>query len=270
MKKCFCAIICIVFVLSGCTGKDIDSNSSTISESATNPTHTSNQDIQPLVPVTSIIDYPKSYEELAQLFREYNTIGSDKLIEMGYTVSFVSLVQKVNEQNELMIPALNGEPAPLEPDAKYVRISVHNDDQYDYPWIWYHCIINDQLIRICVTSLDICDIENYESMSVAEIVKTLNPKATDPGKESSTKYVSEVTLSVNGSAQKVLVYEWKNNGDIWVFLRVDDLLIYLRCYSLDVLTEGWTNDLSFISLPLPEINETMDAPETTENADLVE
>jgi hypothetical protein len=56
---------------------------------------------------------------------------------------------------KLAIPKINNEDMPLRNHKGFSNVTLFTDELYSLPWIWYHCLINEQDLTVSISYLNV-------------------------------------------------------------------------------------------------------------------
>lgn len=184
-----------------------------------------------------------SYEEMAQFIANIHNDSS-------YGTAFEAMVETLQTNNRILIPALDGTPAPLNLQDEYSDILVSTSNEWNQPWIRYNLSVNGEKVGVKTFYLSEEGIATAQDQTVSDFMKAHYPSAPYPGNEG--KYpgvtISEGEIDYNGAKVNALFTEFVDDK-MEVYLLTDELLVCLLM-DKDGLDSGWSKDLSFISLSL--------------------
>lgn len=196
-----------------------------------------------------------SYEQIASFWGRFDLTETDETNEYGpwYGKKFTALVNRIQSDDAVMIPLLNGEPVPLQSRIDYPIITVFISERFNEPWIWYHCMIDGQPVKIRIMYTDDIDVEVTEDMTASEFIKAFRP--TSPNLHNKENYTNreiyETEIPYNGSTVTALVDVYKDSGQTHTCFMLDGMLVGLLTYE-ESLNVDWAENLSFAALPLTD------------------
>ena len=177
-----------------------------------------------------------SYNELVQaLTKKTSSKYSTLRIEQGdYGTAYQNTLAKfANGDIKVAIPQIDESEMILQNKDGYSKITLFTCELYCLPWIWYHCVVNDQKVTVRVSYLDaIYNVENSQNTTYAQILKSIAPGGA-PSPENYQKYESyksiyEKNIVLNdGTSVTAMISELKNDSNVYVSFYYDGLLIVL-------------------------------------------
>lgn len=256
MKKFFTvSLIIMALMLSACSQtqpNDSPSDSQDSQQTTSEPPIMMNA---PTRDTASFIVY--SYDQLATLWGQFNMAETDESNPYGpwYSDDFTALVNKIQSDKSFLVPMLDGKQVPLRDEPGLPVITVFPSETYYRPWVFYHCTIDGVTTRICTMYLDGIDVEITENMTASEFLKEFFPSAPNLHNKEDNPYIEiyEEEISYNHSTVKALIYDTNDSDDsdrTSAFILQDELLIALYSHQAEFEAD-WTDDLSFVSYPLP-------------------
>lgn len=176
-----------------------------------------------------------SYQDLVQAMTQKNSSRFSMLREnqdIYGTVYQNTLSKFTNADIKVAIPQVNGNAMPLQNKDGYDNITLMTSDLYNLPWIWYHCVVNNQRVDVRVSYLDaIYNIESDQKTTYTQILKSIAPDAPSP--ENYKKYESyniiyekNIVLK-DGVTVTAMISEIKDSSKVYVMFYYDGLLISL-------------------------------------------
>ena len=193
----------------------------------------------------------ESYEQLAELWSSMGKGDNEETQNyQQYGSDFEALVEKLQGENRILIPSLDGKPAPLHLNDDYKDIMVSTSNALNQPWVWYTIDANGEKVTVKTMYLPRTQIEAAQTMTVAEFLETYYPYAPYPGNEEKhpglTIYEGEIDY--DGTKVTALFTEFVDDK-MEVYLLTDQLLVCLLM-DKDGLDSGWSSTISFIEMPL--------------------
>ena len=134
---------------------------------------------------------------------------------------------------KVAVPQINGENINLRNQEGFSNITWFTSELYNLPWLWYHCLINEQDLTVSIAYLSVLDrTELNSATSYYQVLKMISPNSPSPDnykKSASYKniYEKEITLG-NGETVTAMISELKNDSRIYVCLYLDGTLVILR------------------------------------------
>lgn len=134
---------------------------------------------------------------------------------------------------KVAVPQINGENINLRNQEGFSNITWFTSELYNLPWLWYHCLVNEQDLIVSIAYLNILDrAELNSATSYYEVLKMISPNSPSPDnyKQSASYkniYEKEITLG-NGKTATAMISELKNDSRIYVCLYLDGVLIKLQ------------------------------------------
>lgn len=184
-----------------------------------------------------------SYEELAQFIA---TIHNDS----SYGTAFEAMVEKLQTENRILIPALDGTPVPLNLQDEYADLLVSTSNDWNQPWIRYNFYAEDEKLTVTTMYLSEKEIEAAKGITVSAFLKAHYPDAPYPGNEAKHPglTISEGEIDYNGGKITALFTEFIDDK-MEVYFLTDELLVCVLM-DKDGFESGWSNRFSFIEMQL--------------------
>lgn len=193
----------------------------------------------------------ESYEQLAELWSGIGKGDNEETQDyQQYGSAFEALVEKLQGENRILIPALDGNPAPLHLKDDYKDIMVSTSNALNQPWIWYTLDANGEKVTVKTMYLPQAQIEAAQTMIVAEFLEVYYPYAPYPGNEEKHPglTISEGEIAYDGAKVNALFTEFVDDK-MEVYFLTDELLVCMLI-DKDGLDSGWSSTFSFIEMPL--------------------
>ncbi len=176
-----------------------------------------------------------SYQDLVKALTQKNSSEYSTLREKQDDYGAVyqnTLTQFTNANIKVAIPQFNEKPMSLQNKDEYSKITLMTSELYNLPWLWYHCVVNNQKVDVQVSYLDaIYNVENSQKATYVQILKSIAPDAPSP--ENYQKYESykniykkNIVLK-DGVSVTAMISELKDSSKIYVMFYYDGLLIVL-------------------------------------------
>ncbi len=260
MRRRFVILILVLsFVLSSCSGLADESNTgstgvdaSTLhSESLTNPPADeeeplSTQDQNPPSETeevrANLFEEPpydttysfSAYDELKWILDPMNRGGLDSIGKgrEEYGAAYQTVLDAFEKGDVLLLtPHLAGKELELRDEVDLSRISVFTSELYNLPWIWYHCKVNGQSLRVQIAYLDVLEHSTLRNCKTyLDALSLIAPSAPSPSnfqKFSSYHAIYEKDIVVGGRTVTALVSELENDTREYVKLYMDGVLVTL-------------------------------------------
>ena len=134
---------------------------------------------------------------------------------------------------KVAVPQIGGENIDLRNQDGFSNVTWFTNELYNLPWLWYHCLINEQDLTVSIAYLSVLDrTELNSATSYYQVLKMISPNSPSPDnykKSASYKniYEKEITLG-NGETVTAMISELKNDSRIYVCLYLDGMLVTLR------------------------------------------
>ncbi len=191
-----------------------------------------------------------TYDELYQALTSSDSDGygilRENLSEYG------ELYQKTLSAYEkgdipVLIPYFNGEKADLRYLGEgYSIIAVFTHEQYDIPWIWYHCVTGENEVDVKFAHVSVIDGLD-SAKSYRDVLSELAPTAPLPENKDDFDTMSAVyekdILLADGTKTEALFYEYKDDERVWARFYLDGTLIAVRAKK-EALTESFWSSFS--------------------------
>lgn len=194
----------------------------------------------------------ESYESLAGFWNDFGKTGDkDKENYEKFGSDFKTLVEKIQTQKYLLIPAIEGNPAPLKLDDEYLDIMVATSNELNRPWVWYGCAVGGKEITVKTTYLWDSQAQASKEMTASAFLEAFYPEAPNLGTQNNYKdrTIYETEMNYNGKMINALFVEYNLDNKMEVYWLTDGLLVCVYT-DKDGLETGWTERLSFIEMPL--------------------
>ena len=176
-----------------------------------------------------------SYQEVVQALTQKNSSRYSILREEQaiYGTVFQNTLSKFATADiKVAIPQVDKSAMTLQNKDGYANITLLTNDLYNLPWLWYHCVVNNQKLDVRISYLDaIYDVENSQKITYAQILKLIAPDAPSP--ENYQKYESYKTIYEknivlkDGVVVTAIISEMKDNSNVYVMFYYDGMLIVL-------------------------------------------
>lgn len=134
---------------------------------------------------------------------------------------------------KIVIPKINGKNITLRNREGFSNITWFTSELYHLPWLWYHCLVNEQNLTVSIAYPSVLDrTELNSATSYYQVLKMISPNSPSPDnyKESASYkriYEKEIMLG-NGETATAMISELKNDSRIYVCLYLDGMLVTLR------------------------------------------
>ena len=193
------------------------------------------------------------YEDVIKALTQKNSRSYLMLREEqeDYGAAYKNTLSKfTNADIKVAIPQVNGNAMPLQNKEGYSNVTLMTSDLYNLPWIWYHCVVNEQKVDIRVAYLDsIYNVENSQKTTYAQILKTIAPDAPSPEnyqKYESYKNIYEKNIVLkDGVSVTAMISEVKDSSKVYVMFYYDGLLICLYG-EYEVFSESFWTSFSIV------------------------
>ncbi|MBO5778035.1 MAG: hypothetical protein J6R82_00545 [Clostridia bacterium] len=184
-----------------------------------------------------------SYEELAEFIANIHNDSS-------YGTAFEAMVETLQTGNRILIPALDGTPAPLNLQDEYSDLLVSTSNDWGKPWIRYNFYADGEKLTVTTMYLSEEEMEAAKGSTVSAFLKAHYPDAPYPGNENKhpglTIYEGEIDY--NGAKVNALFAEFIDDK-MEVYFLIDELLVCVLM-DKDGFESGWSNRFSFMEMPL--------------------
>jgi len=176
-----------------------------------------------------------SYQDVVQALTQKNSSEYSMLRaeQDDYGTVYQNTLSKFTSADiTVAIPQINNNVISLQNNDGYANITLLTSDLYNFPWIWYHCVVNNQKFDVRISYLDaIYNVENSQKTTYTQILKLIAPNAPSPEnypKYESYKSIYEKDLVLkDGVTVTAMISELKDNSKEYVMLYYDGLLIVL-------------------------------------------
>lgn len=146
----------------------------------------------------------------------------------------------------LLVPTIDGIEMELRNKEGFSNITLMTNEAYNIPWIWYHCLYNDEDVRVEIAYPSVMSNENLKKEnSIIEILNIIAPDAPMPSnylsdprwEDYKNVYTKDITLS-DSDIVLALVYEFEDCEEIYVLFVIDSALVSLYAKN-DILSEDF-------------------------------
>jgi hypothetical protein len=176
-----------------------------------------------------------SYQEVIQALTQKDSSGYLTLREEQADCGAIyqNILSKfANGDIKVAIPKLGDNAMPLQNKKGYSTVTLMTSELYNLPWLWYHCVIENQEMTVRVSYLDaIYNVENSQKTTYAQILKSLAPDAPSPEnyqKYEHYKVIYEKNIVLkDGISVTAIISEIKDNSKEFVRFYYDGLLVVL-------------------------------------------
>lgn len=134
---------------------------------------------------------------------------------------------------KVALPQINGENISLRNNEGFSSVVWFTNELYNLPWLWYHCLVNEQYLTVNIAYLNVIDRTELDSAKTYyQVLKMIAPNAPSPDNYKQYEnykniYEKEITLKT-GEKVTAMIKELKNNSKIYVSLYLDGMLVTLR------------------------------------------
>ncbi len=176
-----------------------------------------------------------SYQELEQALTHKDSIKYSILrAEQGEcgTVYQKTLSQFSSGDLKIAVPQIDGNPIALQNKEGYATATLFTSELFNLPWLWYHCVVDDQNIVVKISYLNV--VGNFENNSTryTDILNLIAPGAPSP--ENYENYVSyekiyekQVVLD-DDVIVTAMISELKDTSKVFISFYYDGLLVLLH------------------------------------------
>ena len=230
MKKLLCVLLLTVMTLTSCGNV-----ATTGSTQLTGPPSMNTQ------PAYRAVGFD-TFDELNEFFSEIN----DDISAIGNEY-FQTFFKSVNEKTlSLMIPYYNNEKITLRNRDGYSNITLFPQELYLFPWIWFHCTVEDYYVTIKTTYPENLSLREDE-LSASQFIKQIFPDAPNVDTfESHENYKSvyEKELKLKDKNVTAMIAEVKNDERITAFFIYDDMLVIITAKA-EFINGSYLENLNF-------------------------
>ena len=176
-----------------------------------------------------------SYQEVAKALMQKQSKEYSKLREEqnAYgTVYKTTLSKFASADIKVAVPQINENPITLRNKDGYANISLLTSELYNLPWLWYHCVIDDQNLDVKMSYLDAGGaLENKSAVTYTDVLRLIAPEAPSPKnyekfESYKTIYEKKITLQ-DGVTVTAMISELKDSSKMYVMFYHDGLLVSL-------------------------------------------
>ncbi len=176
-----------------------------------------------------------SYQDVVQALTQKNSSGYSMLREEqgDYGTAYQNILTQFTKADiKVAIPQFDENAMPLQNNDGYATITLMTSELYNLPWLWYHCVVNDQKVDVRISYLDaVYNVENSQKTTYVQILKSIAPNAPSPEnyqKYESYKNIYEKDIVLRSEASvTAMISEIKDSSKIYVMFYYDGLLIVL-------------------------------------------
>lgn len=176
-----------------------------------------------------------SYEELKSILDGTNKTESNTLRENQS--EYGAVYQKTLNAFEskalpILIPHINGNAMELRNAEGLSNITLMTNELYNLPWIWYHCKVGDQDLRVKISYVSVLNdprIDNAKSF--LDILSIIAPDAPSPSnykEKPAYKNIYEQKIIVDGQTVSALISELKDSDNVYVMFHINGVLVSLK------------------------------------------
>lgn len=257
MKKLFCLIISLLFILSACSQialeqKNVEDLSDEDYVQLVSPPeyYLEQKDVEDLpVPPPN---YPSfSYDSIDELYDGLMNEFTDEIIteiesdERGiYKGTFRAFLMGRQNKKDIYVPYYQGERIPFRNEEGFANITVLPSDWLERPWIWFHCGLTS---RIMTMYLDDNLIQEANNKGCSWLLNQLYPDAPNVGNIKDYPHYKKIYEQELGLADRkvnALVYEFQDESDKYVNFVYDGILVSI-CADARGIDDEWFSQLSF-------------------------
>lgn len=243
MKKAIIYILtlCILFsVLCSCNHSNQEDTPSKLSGVIETPPDQQSYHFNSYQEVAEALTQKKSskYSILRKEQDDYGTAYQNTLTKFGNGDIKVAIPQV--DENEMLLQNKDG----------YANITLMTSELYNLPWLWYHCVVNNQKVDVRISYLDaIYNVESSQKATYAQILKSIAPDAPSPEnyqKYESYKAIYEKNIVLkDGVSVTAMISELKDRSKVYVMFYYDGLLISLYG-DCELFTESFWKSFSIV------------------------
>ena len=134
---------------------------------------------------------------------------------------------------KVVVPQINGKKIPLRNQEGFSNITWFTSELYNLPWLWYHCMVNEENLTVSIAYPCVLDRAELDSAtSYYEVLKMIAPNAPSPDNYKGSAsykniYEKEITLG-DDKTVTAMISELKNDSRIYVCLYLDGKLVKLQ------------------------------------------
>ena len=176
-----------------------------------------------------------SYQDVVQALTQKNSSEYSMLREeqVNYGKVYQNTLSKFASSDiNIAIPQIDEKPISLRNKDGYSNITLLTSELYNLPWLWYHCVVNDQNLDVKISYLlPIENLNSQQAITYMEILQLIAPEAPSP--ENYEKYESydaiyekKVVLK-DGTSVTAMISELKNDSEIYVMFHYNGMLVTL-------------------------------------------
>lgn len=186
-----------------------------------------------------------SYSELTFQFSK-EAIKDKSIVQKQKSMNgtkYQTFVDSLTQTDEIKLPVIDGKPMKLRNKEGYSNITLFTKEAYDLPWVWFHCIYNEEDITVKTTYPSIVTgIDLSSATSVSDKLKLFAPDAVNVQnyqKYSNYKKVYEKTVELSGGPVSALIYELKDSEKIYVKFFIDDVFVSVHAKASTLNDAFW-------------------------------
>lgn len=176
-----------------------------------------------------------TYQDLARALSqkgssEYSMLREEQ--ESCGTVYKKTLSEFSSGNFKIAVPQINESPISLRNKKGFSNVSLLTNELYNMPWVWYHCVINDQSIDVKIAYLNaVVKFKDDSTVAYTDILQLIAPSAPCPDnyeKYESYAAIYEKELNLKGGVNvKAMISEMKDKTKVYVKFYYDGMLISL-------------------------------------------
>jgi len=174
--------------------------------------------------------------------------------------TFRAFHEKFIEKNQLMVPYYKGKAIQLENFGEgYASISLHYQNLFSRPWIWYNGLVGDSGIGIRTMYIDDELVKESNEKGVSWLISTITPNSSTPEypnfdnymKDKYVESLCELELQLDGYSTTALIRKDYDVHDprLYVHFIYENVLVIITIYP-DAFESGILQDLSFQTINL--------------------
>ena len=255
-KRILAIIICILFLyinLVSCSNTGaISDNTNDAGKNDLSNKNNDNLDDPPIQNDQPSIPYPyafETYEELKAFFVGTEDSPALALEEKDlHGDAYRDFVNNViSGKYQIARPYLGDSPMPIRDQEGYAKVDIFPIELYRRPWIWYQCMIDGQLYRVCIMYMTDEELQSIQGKPASDVIKAVcsgsapNVDNIEDFPNYEDIYVSDTVLKYR--TVSALYKNVKDSSRLYVTFAYDNMLINIFAPE-QLLTEEFFSNFS--------------------------
>ena len=170
-----------------------------------------------------------SYQEIEKALTHKNSTLREEQKEYG--AIYQNMLSEFKSSDiELVVPTTNGKTIPFQNKEGFANITLLTSELYNLPWLWYHCVIEDQNVDITISYLQsIQNFKTYSNTTYTDVLKSIAPDAPSPENYNEYEaykniYEKKIVLKDDVTVT-AMISELSYGSNVYVMFHHDGMLI---------------------------------------------